>query len=97
VGELLHGASRIVIYNAEYDRRLLRQTRALYGLPAFGIDPDRFECAMVYYAGYVGEWSEYHGWFRRQPLCGNHRALEDCRAVLGDVKRMAAANLDGDV
>jgi DNA polymerase-3 subunit epsilon len=87
---------RIVTYNADYDRRLLRQTRALYDLPAFGIDPDRFECAMTYYAEYVGEWSERHGWFRWQPLCGNHRALGDCRATLGVIMGMAATDLEGD-
>jgi len=44
VETLLRGALRIVTYNARYDRRLLDQTRGLYSLPPFGVEPERFEC-----------------------------------------------------
>ena len=47
-------------------------------------------CAMELYAEYVGNWSEYHGSFKWQPLPGaKHGALDDCRATLDVLKRMA--------
>lgn len=76
----------IITYNAAYDARLLRQTCELYGLPQL---PNVFECAMEKYAEWYGEWNDYHGNYRWQPLRGgNHRALGDCYAALEYMKRM---------
>jgi DNA polymerase-3 subunit epsilon len=91
VGELLRGAFRIVTYNARFDRRLLDQTRELYDLPPFGVEPERFECAMRTCAEYAGAWSQRHGSFRWQALNGSHRALGDCLAALDVIREMAAA------
>ncbi len=86
----------VVVYNAAYDRRILQQTcrRALRLLTAWG-----WACAMEQYAAFVGDWSDYHGNYRWQPLPGgDHTAIGDCRATLEIIKEMAAATLstEGD-
>lgn len=54
-------------------------------------------CAMELYAEYVGDWSDYHGSFKRKPLPGgNHSALGDCQATLAVLKRMAEAGKESE-
>jgi len=91
VGEILQRASQIVIYNAEFDLRLLRQTRDLYALPPVGPPRSRYHCAMQQYARFMGQWDAARQSFRWQALRGgNHRALGDCRATLQLLKKMSA-------
>ncbi|MFJ8957315.1 exonuclease domain-containing protein [Streptomyces sp. NPDC102381] len=47
-----------------------------------------FEDVMIPYSDWVGDWSEYHGNNRWQPLNGGHRAAGDCRAVLDCLRAM---------
>ena len=47
------------------------------------------QCAMEKWAIYIGERSPYHDNYRWQPLDGGHRALDDCRACLALLHRMA--------
>jgi hypothetical protein len=55
----------------------------------------RFEDVMVPYSDWYGEWSDYHGNYRWQPLYGgDHRAASDCRAVLDRLREMAAGVVD---
>jgi DNA polymerase III subunit epsilon len=97
----------VVVYNADFDTRMLFQTLHL----AFNVnkvdDPlhlvpresdgertrfgaEAWECAMLQYAAYVGDWSDYHGNYRYQKLPGgDHSALGDARATLRLVQRMA--------
>jgi len=62
---LLHGRA-IVIYNADFDLRMLMQTARIHGCPrppaasAF--------CAMKLYAEWYGDWNEFHGSYRWQRL-----------------------------
>ncbi len=88
VNEILHGASRVVIYNAGYDRGLLIQSAGRWGLEMADF---KDECAMVEYAAFAGHWSDYHGSFTWQPLGGGHRALGDCLTTLERIKEMAEA------
>ena len=79
----------LVIYNAEYDLRLLAQSaqahNAMPYLPYGGCD-----CAMLRYAEWVGEWNDYHNSFRWQKLAGgDHSALSDCIATLTVIVKMA--------
>ena len=79
----------LVIYNAEYDLRLLAQSaqahNAMPYLPYGGCD-----CAMLRYAEWVGEWNDYHNSFRWQKLAGgDHSALGDCTATLAVIEKMA--------
>lgn len=86
----------VVIYSADYDVRVLRQTTALYGLPMPEIDA---RCAMRLYAEWFGELRE-EGRYRWQKLgaaaqqCGivvseAHRAQADCITTLGILRHMA--------
>ena len=79
----------LVIYNAQYDMRLLVQSGKAHN---FGIQLgiEGFTCAMLQYAEWVGEWNDYHKSFRWQKLQGgDHSALGDCRATLDVIRQMA--------
>jgi len=52
------------------------------------LDCMTFEDVMIPYSDWVGDWSEYHGNNRWQPLDGGHRAAGDCRAVLDCLRAM---------
>jgi Exonuclease len=54
----------------------------------------RIEDAMVPYSDWFGDWSEYWGNYRWQPLDGGHRALADCRAVVSRLAVMGAAGVE---
>ncbi|RMG82849.1 MAG: 3'-5' exonuclease [Chloroflexi bacterium] len=86
-----------VAYNADFDRRILQQTCARYGLPL--IKPRRWECAMLNYAAYHGELS-HRGGFRWHklteaafqqgiPIENAHDALGDIRMTLALIQKMA--------
>ena len=79
----------IVIYNADFDLRLLQQTIRKYKLPSFEFEEEQIECAMLYYAAWRGEiWAD--GSYKWQKLQGgDHSAAGDCRATLELIKRMA--------
>jgi DNA polymerase-3 subunit epsilon len=80
---------RIVAYNAEYDRRLLKQTALMSG----GRAPQaQWECAMLAYSRFVGEWDSRKNDYRFQRLpSGDHSAAGDCRATLKLIELMAHA------
>ncbi len=98
---------QVVIYNHEFDVRVINQTARRYGLQApQGFDQvlDRgpIHCAMQAYARFRGEWSEEKGRYRWQKLStaaqqqgvtvtNAHRALGDCLMTLGVVRAMASA------
>jgi DNA polymerase-3 subunit epsilon len=81
------GRSRVITYNAEFDMRLCWQSQRVSGgfLPAAG-----WECAMLQYAQFIGEWNDYYGNYRYQKLPGgDHSALGDCLATLELIRHMA--------
>jgi len=81
----------LVIYNRAYDTRVLKHCCALAGVQVPYTKTNTY-CAMLTYAQFVGEWNDYRGDYRWQPLDGgDHSALGDCRATLKLLKRMAAA------
>jgi len=80
----------VVCYNADYDQPILRNECRRAGLPDI---ENQWRCAMVKYAEFVGEWSEWHGNYRYQRLPGgDHSAIGDCRATLKLIQKMAAAS-----
>lgn len=94
------GGKRCVIYNADFDVRMLHQSEQLYQMerdPAWAcLDMDGWralavwEDAMHPYSEWVGDWSSYHGNYRWQRLSGgDHSALGDARACLAVLQRMA--------
>lgn len=99
--DLLASGRHLVIYNASYDLRLIRQSDALHGLetPALAA-----HCAMLTYAEHWGDIDERRGGYRWQRL-GNaaaqqgveiqgtaHRALADCLTTLGILRAMAGTS-----
>lgn len=84
--ELTKGKT-MVIYNAAFDLRLLRQTYQISQVP-YVLTTQDTQCAMEIYAEYVGDFNGRS--FRWQKLRGgDHSAVGDCRAVLSLIKSMA--------
>ena len=84
---------KVVIYNADFDTRMIYQSGKYYGyLPVILVES--WQCAMKQYATYFGEWSEYYGSYRWQKLpSGDHSASGDCIATLELIKKMASSKL----
>ncbi len=93
----LDAETTVVIYNADYDLRVIRQTTTQHGLTMPEIDG---RCAMHLYARWYGERRE-DGRFHWQKLgaaaqqCGiavngAHRGLADCMTTLQIINHMAA-------
>ena len=92
----------VLIYNAAYDCRLMRQS--LEGRKTAIAQAEQLTCGCVMelYAQFHGQYSEYHGSYTWQKLvhavsqCGlqmegsAHRALADTRASLAVLKYMAS-------
>jgi DNA polymerase III subunit epsilon len=96
----------LIIYNADFDLSLIRQSLKARGIQIAFPTSDRrgcrifvnggsIHCAMHYYSQWIGEWNDYHENYKWQKLPGgDHSALGDCRATLEIIKQMAGA--DGD-
>lgn len=77
----------LIAYNAEFDERLLRQTCKKYDLPAL---KNKWECAMLHYAAWVGEWNDYRNDYKWQKLpSAGHNAFSDCLATRKVIVEMA--------
>ncbi len=82
----------VVTYNANFDARMIRQSLAQYDKDAPAVKA--YECAMETYAAYYGEWNDYFGSYKWQPLRGgDHSAKGDCLATLALIRKMAQATL----
>lgn len=101
---------KLVIYNADYDLRMIYQTNNKHGLePVFyGNQWSDAECAMLVYAEFYGQWDDYRKQWKWQRL-GNaaiqqnvviegkaHRAMADVMTTLGVIKAMAGLNERGN-
>ena len=91
IGEVISGRL-IVAYNAEFDRRIIRQTCALHGLPEH---PAEWACAMQMYQDHTGN----HRWIKLieaakqcgvYPIGQVHQATTDALMCLHIVKRIAS-------
>mgnify|MGYP007071603296 CR=1 FL=1 len=81
----------VIIYNADYDTRLLAQSARAHGITLLRVDYVTYKCAMLPYSAWVGSWNDYHGNYRWQRLpAGDHSALGDCLATLNVLQKMAA-------
>ncbi|MEV3812529.1 3'-5' exonuclease [Aeromonas allosaccharophila] len=97
----------LVIYNADYDMRLMAQTAALYGLQPVTANAG-VHCAMLAYAEFYGDWNDYKGSYRWQRLTTAaaqqgvvtdgqaHRALADVMMTLGVLQAMAQQQAGGE-
>jgi DNA polymerase-3 subunit epsilon len=82
---------KVIVYNASYNRRAWdTAVRSLGARGALVGELPAWECAMRYYAAYVGE-SSKRGGYRNQKLPGgDHSALGDALATLRLIEEMAA-------
>lgn len=77
----------VIIYNAAFDCGILRNCCNYYSLPQLKFMP---QCAMEWYAQYVGNWHRYYGNYKWQKLPqAGHRAAGDAWACREVVKKMA--------
>lgn len=95
------GRRDLVIYNQDYDLRLIRQSAKVHGIHLAFPTSDRrncrlftnggsIHCAMQWYSQWVGEWRNDYGNYKWQKLPGgDHSALGDCKAVETLIKKMA--------
>jgi len=91
----------LLIYNAEYDLRLLRQS-ARKSKMRLKLEPASIRCVMLEYAEFFGDWDDYHESWKWQKLANAarhsryepaqgmqlHRAISDCVATLHVYKHM---------
>lgn len=87
IKEVLQGKT-IIIYNEEFDRTVVNYCCKLHRLPRL-ISFKNTNCAMQWAAQYEGQWSDYYGGYKWQPLAGDHNAISDCLACLTVIKNMA--------
>ena len=103
---LLHGR-QVAAYNAPFDRGIFHSeiarlhheagAPAAHRAAAAWCRAVRWAAVMVPFAAFCGEWSDYHGDYRWQPLpCGDHSALGDARACLAVIRAMAGECRLGD-
>lgn len=78
---------QILIYNSEFDLRLLKQTCKADEVEFKNIETF---CVVKAYSMFVGEWDERFNEYKYQKLeGGDHSAIGDCRATLNILKKMA--------
>ena len=95
------GARDLIIYNAEFDCKLIKQSLRVHQIQLAFPTSDRrgcriftnggsIHCAMLWYSQWIGDCNEYYGNYRWQKLPGgDHSALGDCKATLQIIQRMA--------
>ncbi len=97
--ETLLAGARGVVYNAQYDSKIINACCRRCGHSLLARD---WECAMLQYAAYVGQPGQYGGfrWHRLEKAAaafgiepGGHRALEDAVACRNVVLAMAETDL----
>jgi DNA polymerase-3 subunit epsilon len=90
LSEILSSA-RVLIYNYQYDTRILWYAYRLAGLELPEINPSekhKRSCLMDLYSVYVGDWRGRSRGYRWQALNGGHSALSDCRAAFALLMEM---------
>lgn len=97
----------VVIYNAEFDQRMLRQSAAANNIKNPCVKSD-VVCAMTLYAQFYGDWNGYRGNYKWQSQAnaakqlgievpdGLHRAAADAQLCRLIVEAMAATRIPGD-
>jgi DNA polymerase III epsilon subunit-like protein len=99
---VLLGNRSVLAYHADFDRRILAQTCAKYGLPP--VDVAAWDCVMERYAIFWEERSKA-GHYKPQSLStacmqqgidvhGHHAAVQDCLLTLALIKAVAVADED---
>lgn len=87
--EKIIAGKTVVIYNAQFDVRLIQQSLAKHNLVPVALNLDDVDCAMLMYSAWVGEIWPYGGYKWQKLESGDHTALGDCQATLDLIKKMA--------
>ena len=86
IKEALEG-QKVIAYNSPFDSSAMNKTCELHGLPNIECT---WECAMLRYADYYGEWNDYRGnyrWFKLVEAIDHFgMKVQDAHDALGDVK-----------
>lgn len=77
---------QVLIYNDGFDVKVINHCCKLHNLQKLKINS---ACLMLLYARFYGEYSDYLGGYKWQPLDGGHRALSDCLAAFKLLEKMA--------
>lgn len=80
---------QVIIYNASFDIDILHYDCKFHDLPSLKLS-DRSTCLMTRYARWYGDYSDYWGDYKWQPLGGGHASVSDCRAALRRLTEIAA-------
>lgn len=82
---------RVVVYNAAYDRKVFDTEVGMLGARGLlaGKYMSAWECAMGWFAQFVGQPGKRGGYKNRKLPDGDHSALGDCRATLKVLEKMA--------
>lgn len=99
VAEILNGRN-VIIYNAEYDTRMMDQSAYAAGLPRPEWSGTRFHCAMLIFAAIKGDWNERYQNYKWQSLdtaaayyriasVDTHTAYGDCVTTLAVCQAIA--------
>jgi len=80
---------RVIIYNAQFDLRLIHQTLIRHNMLPSGLDREYVDCAMLAYSAWVGERWRYGGYRWQKLESGDHTAVGDCLATLALIRKMA--------
>lgn len=79
----------VLAYNAQFDWRILHQSAWMVDIFET-LDQTKFEDVKMFYEAYCGKWSSRRNGWRQQKLPGgDHSAMNDCRATLQLMRRMA--------
>lgn len=95
---------QVLIYNADYDARILNQSIMAYGQQPIKLDT---YCVMEAYSEFIGDWSGYHGNYRWHKLTdaarhfnidttGAHGAVTDALMTLGVLRGMDNKKLSSE-
>ena len=79
---------KVLIYNKAFDTKIIDYCCRINNLAAINL-ASKSQCLMLKYAVYYGEWNDYHGNYKWQPLYGgDHSAIGDCKAALKILNQM---------
>jgi DNA polymerase-3 subunit epsilon len=89
-------SSRVLVYNYQFDYRILWYAYRLAGIEMPNINPldeQKRSCLMDLYSVFVGDWQGRRRGYRWQKLNGGHSALSDCRAAWNRLMEMKQAEI----
>lgn len=85
--EAITSQPTLLIYNRQFDERILQQSTYANKLPPFRLP--RVDDLMLRFARWAGLWNPQRNGYRWAQLDSGHKAAGDCRACVGLIEKMA--------